>query len=130
MRKLKTAYVLILSFIDFAANIPLQQCYSRTSRFLMEGDGENQYIELASAPIEVNVSFIINCNEHRTEFRLFWCFVFVFFPFPFYLTSYGATYIVTLCFRKVPFKQGNSLPNCKSMHSEMMLSFMKPNEKL
>lgn len=52
----------------------------------MEGDGENQYTELASAPIEVNMSFIINCNEHRTEFRLFCRFVFI-FSFPFYLTS-------------------------------------------
>lgn len=85
MRKLKTAYVLILSFIDFAANIPLQQCYSCTSGFLMEENGENQYTELASAPIEVNGSFIINCNEHRTEFRLFCHLVFV-FSFLFYLT--------------------------------------------
>jgi len=86
VRKLKTAYVLILSFIDFSANIPLQQCYSRTSGFLMEGDGENQYTELASASIEVNASFIINCNEHRTEFRLF-CRSVVVFSFLFYLTS-------------------------------------------
>lgn len=86
MRKLKTAYVLILSFIDFAANIPLQQCYSRASGLLMEGDGENQYTELASPHIEFNVSFIINCNEQRTEFRLFHHFVFV-YSFPFYLTS-------------------------------------------
>lgn len=52
----------------------------------MEGDGENQYTELASAPIEFNVSFIINCNEQRTEFRLFHHFVFA-YSFPFYLTS-------------------------------------------
>lgn len=86
MRKPKPAYVLILSFIDFAAKIPLQQCYSHTSGSLMEGDGENQYTELASAPAEVNASFIINCNEHRTEFRLFCHFVFI-FSFRFYLTA-------------------------------------------
>lgn len=102
MRELKAAYVLILSFIDFAANIPLQQCYSCTSGFLMEGDGENQYPELASAPTEVNASFIINCNEHRTEFRLVCHFGFV-CSFPFHLTSREAMCTVIICFRKAPF---------------------------